>query len=93
MSVNTRDALTRWLPLAVAIITNLVLVAFGYGQLQQRIAPIENHATSAPAVYVPRTEYAAAIASRDREMGDLRETLRTMDAKLDRLIERNITSK
>lgn len=88
MSTTQRDSLLRWLPLAVTILTNLILVAYGYGQLNQRVVPLERHAAETPSAFVSRNEFNQRVATRDREMADLKERLDRMDAKLDRLLER-----
>lgn len=87
MSASQKEALTYWMPLVVTLFTNIALVAYGYGQLQQRISPIEKHVELSAQSYVTRQEYVQKISDRDREMSNLREDLRSINAKLDRIIE------
>lgn len=88
MSTSQRDTVLRWLPIAITILTNFGLVAYGYGQLNQRVVPLEKHAAEAITTFVSRNEFNQRVATRDREMGDLKDRLDRMDAKLDRLLER-----
>ncbi len=90
MSSSQRDSILRWLPIAVTILTNLILVAYGYGQLNQRVLPLEKHAADALSTFIPRTEYAQRISTRDREMDELRGRLEKIDTKLDRLLENQV---
>jgi len=84
MSNTQRDSILRWLPLAATIMTNLILVAYGYGQLNQRISPLEKHMEDSPT----RNEFNQRNATRDREIEDLKDRIVRMDGKLDRLLER-----
>jgi hypothetical protein len=88
MSSAQREWITGWAPMILTIIANLVLVAYGYGQLQQRLTPIEKHAAESESVYVRRVEYVQKTTDRDREMRDLKDDLRAISDKLDRIIER-----
>lgn len=93
MSNEAKERLSRWLPLAVAIVTNLVIVAYGYGKLEQRLSPVEAHVVSTSAEklhaqFVSRNEYEQRRAHLDNDIKELRADLRAMDAKLDRLLER-----
>ena len=89
MSTTQRDSILRWLPIAVTIMTNLVLVAYGYGQLNQRVTPLEKHMSDAQTTFVTRNEFSQRVSSRDREMNDLKDRLERIDVKLDRLLERH----
>jgi hypothetical protein len=88
MSTPQKDWLSKWLPLIFAIGGNIVTVAYGYGQLVQRIAPLEKHSTEALSIFVTRNEYSQRNVTRDSEMGDLKARLDRMEQKLDRLLER-----
>jgi hypothetical protein len=85
MSNTQRDSILRWLPIAVTILTNLIIVAYGYGQINQRIVPLEKYIEDAPT----RNEFNQRNATRDREIEDLKDRIVRMDAKLDRLLERH----
>lgn len=89
MSTTQRDSILRWLPIAVTILTNLILVAYGYGQLNQRVTPLEKHMSEAAMSFVTRNEFNQRNQTRDREMNDLKDRLERMDGKLDRLLERH----
>jgi hypothetical protein len=88
MSNVQKDWLSKWAPLVVAIITNLILVAYSYGKLEQRLAPIEKHQDRSSTDFVTRNEFTQRTETRDREMADLKQSLRDMNVKLDRLLER-----
>jgi hypothetical protein len=80
------------MPLIVALTTNGVIVAYGYGKLEQRISPIEMHVLSdttekAMALFVTRQEFSQRTETRDREIADMKLTLREINAKLDRILE------
>ena len=92
MSTTQRDWLSKWMPLLVAIATNGILVAYGYGKLEQRFSPIEAHVLSdttekAMALFVSRQEFGQRNETRDRELADVKSTLREINAKLDRILE------
>lgn len=93
MSTQQKDILAKWLPIIIALITNAVVVAYGYGRLEQRLTPIEQSiATLAydklSAGFVTRTEFNTRIQQRDREMGVQNEWLLRIETKLDRVLER-----
>jgi hypothetical protein len=88
MSTQQRDWLSKWLPLVIAIGGNLVTVAYGYGQLVQRIAPLEKHTAESFSLYVTRQEFNQRTLTRDAELTDLKARLDRMEQKLDRLLER-----
>jgi ubiquinone biosynthesis protein UbiJ len=92
MSTTQKESILRWLPIAVTILTNLILVAYGYGQLNQRVVPLEKYVAEAPASVVSRNEFNQRVAYRDREMNDMKDRLERMDGKLDRLLERQTKS-
>ena len=84
MSNVQKEWWSKWAPLAVAIVTNLILVAYSYGKLEQRLNPLEKHQENA----ISRYEFTQSTTTRDRELQDVKSALRDMDAKLDRLLER-----
>lgn len=93
MSIAQKDWLSKWLPLVVAIGANVATIAYGYGRLEQRLAPIEifvreNSFEKHVQAFTPRSEFATQKQVRDREVDELKQTLREINAKLDRLIER-----
>lgn len=93
MSTAQRDWLSKWLPLVVAIGANVVTIAYSYGKLEQRLTPIEEYVRTytherASASFVTRPEFTNQKSVRDREVDELKQTLREINAKLDRLIER-----
>lgn len=88
MSNVQKDWLSKWAPLVVAIVTNLILVAYSYGKLEQRLGPIEKHIDRSSTDFVTRNEFIQRTDTRDREMADLKQAIRDIDAKLDRLLER-----
>lgn len=77
MSTQQKDWISKWLPLIFAIGANVVTIAYGYGQLTQRIEPIERHVAEAAQTSVTRHEF-----------NDLKSRLDRMESKLDRLLER-----
>lgn len=92
MSTSQRDFLSKWMPLLVAVATNGILVAYGYGKLEQRLSPIEAHVLSdtterAMAFFVTRQEFGQRNDTRDRELADVKTSLREINAKLDRILE------
>lgn len=93
MSIPHKDWLAKWLPLLVAVVTNLMIVAYSYGKLEQRLAPIELQLANLAhdrlsSSFVMRPEFEMRTAQRDREMETQAEWLKRIEAKLDRLLER-----
>lgn len=93
-----KDMLLRWLPAIVAIVGfvgNAVYIGRWIGQVEQRVAVLEKQPTRSEdaAYFVTRTEFNAQKENRDRQLGELTASLNRMDAKLDRLIEREIPPK
>lgn len=93
MSTQQKDWVSKWLPLIVSIMTSVGTVAYAYGRLEQRLAPMEafmreNSFERHAQVFTPRTEFHAQKSTRDRELDELKGTLREINSKLDRLIER-----
>jgi hypothetical protein len=92
MSTTQREWFSRWMPLLVAIATNGILVAYGYGKLEQKLAPLEAHVFTdtterAMALFVTRQEFGQRNDTRDRELADVKASLREINAKIDRLLE------
>ena len=93
ISHEQKDFLSKWAPLVVALITNAVVVAYGYGKLEQRMAPIEIQLSALAhdklsVNYVTRSEFTMRTQQRDREMERQSEWLNRIEAKLDRVLER-----
>lgn len=94
MSAAQKEWISKWLPLVIAIASNLILVAYGYGKLEQRLGPLETHVATdttehALNMFVTRVEFTQQNLSRDKELAELRIGIREMNAKLDRLLERS----
>lgn len=96
MSDQTKDWLSKWSPLLFAIATNISVVAYGYGKMAQKIEPLEEHATlhtteKAISLFVTRSEFAMSNMARDRELADIKATVKEMkdevNRKLDKLLE------
>lgn len=96
MSDRTRDWLSRWAPLLFAIFTNVAVVAYGYGKMSQRLEPLEEFATSHTTekninLFITRSEFIMNNNARDRELSDIKSTVKEMkdevNKKLDRLLE------
>ena len=83
MSASQKEWLSRWLPLVVAVGANLVTIAYGYGKLEQRVAPLENHANA-----VSYEKLHGQFVTRG-EISELRTDIRELNAKVDRLLERS----
>jgi hypothetical protein len=91
MSDKSKELASRWGPLVVSIVINLILVAYGYGQMVQRLTPLEEHAKihtveSDIKLFVTKSEWSLRNDTRDREVTDMKETLRRIESKLDRSI-------
>ncbi len=94
MSTANRDWISKWAPLLLAIGTNVAVVAYGYGKIEQRIVPVEQHLVwdtteRQISMFVTRSEYVASNLTRDRELVDIKTSLRDVNEKLDRLLERS----
>jgi hypothetical protein len=94
MSQVQKDMLARWAPLLVALVTNLIVVAYGYGKLEQRLSPIEGQLAGLQhdklaGIYVTRVEFQMRTTQRDREMANHAEWMGRIESKLDRLLERH----
>jgi hypothetical protein len=93
MSTAQKDWLSKWLPLIVAVGANFVTIAYGYGKLEQRVAPIETYVATQThekmaTLFVTRAEFVTRTAQRDREMETQAAWLARIEAKLDRVLER-----
>ena len=94
MSDHNKDLLSRWLPLLVALLANLAMFSYGYGKLEQRLAPLETHVSTdtteaAMRIFVTKAEWSMRNDTRDRELADVKASLAQVNAKLDRLLERS----
>lgn len=86
MSTESRDALSRWLPTLVAlaaIIGNILWLGRQAGVLEQRIITNEQALTKV----ISRDEYEADKRASAFRMDDTKQSLRDINAKLDKLIE------
>jgi hypothetical protein len=97
MSNAQKDWLSKWLPLIVAVGANFITVAYGYGKLEQRVAPIEAHVAEQShdrlaMLFVTRNEFNTRTTQRDREMEAQSAWLTRIEAKLDRVLERQARS-
>lgn len=98
MSDKAKESLSRWMPLVISILSYVAIGAFTYGKLDQRMIPLESHLVSASTenqikMFVTRTEWGQMNDSREREMAELKASIRNIDSKLDRLIEHEIKNK
>jgi len=87
MSESQKDTLSRWLPTIVAIaaiIGNILWLGARAGALEQRI----NYTESALQSTVTRAEYLADKTAAAGQLGDVKQTLREINTKIDRLVER-----
>lgn len=91
MSEANKDSLSRWLPTIVAIIAILGQV-FYFGQrlgaAEQRVASTEVAVAQQAAQAVTRAEYAADKSAAVVQTADIKQSLRDLNSKMDRLIER-----
>lgn len=102
MSISARETLSKWMPVIVALIGlagNAVYIGRWMGESEQRHAASEQHARNADMhrpmshdlkMFVTRPEFETLKTLRDNELAELRLSFRTIDAKLDRLIERSL---
>ena len=89
MSNGSKELLSRWLPTIVAIaaiIGNILWLGERAGKMDQRIYTNE----LAIAKTITRAEYEADKRAAAVMSDDIKQTLRDMNAKLDRLIEQRI---
>lgn len=87
---QTKDSLSRWLPTIVAIIG---IVAQGF-YLGQRLGAAEqklDNTTITAHNNVSRVEYLSDKAAQADQLSDLKQALRDINNKLDRLVERQTT--
>lgn len=86
MSENTKDQLSRWLPTIIAlaaIVGNILWLGARAGALEQRIIYTEATAQAA----VTRLEYQADKTATIGSLAEMRQSLRDISNKLDRLVE------
>lgn len=93
MSEARKTALLQWLPAIVALagfIGNAIYVGRWTGIIEQRIVAVEKHPDTQQQIsmFVSRNEFNLVKNAQEAETNQTRDILRTMDAKLDRLIER-----
>lgn len=88
---ETKDTLSRWLPTLVAILGILGQTFYFGARLGAAEQELKNTTTMATAS-VTRVEYLAEKAATGAQLLDVKQTLRDMNQKLDRLVERQ-TSK
>jgi uncharacterized protein with beta-barrel porin domain len=86
MSDNAKDQLARWLPTVIAIaaiIGNILWLGARAGALEERI----NYTQATAAAAVTRLEYQADRSATATSLSEMRQSLRDISAKLDRLVE------
>ena len=93
MSSAQKDWLSKWLPLLIAILSQIAIVAYGYGKIEQRINPLEQHVLTdttekSITLFVTRSEWEQMNRSRAQQLEEQTKRLERIEAKLDRLIER-----
>jgi len=87
MSDKTQDALARWLPTIIALIAivgNVLWLGAKAGALEQRLIYVE----AATAVAVSRAEYLSDRTTTTASLAEVKQGLRDISMKLDRLVER-----
>jgi hypothetical protein len=93
MSTAVKDRIDKWLPSIIAVLIQLAAVSYWGGTITARLGNVEAHSNSTTIhmplrekvdMFVTRPEFAAEKAART----DDRITMRTIEQKLDRLIER-----
>lgn len=91
MSDASKESLSRWMPTIVAIIAILGQV-FYFGQRlganEQRVTTVETEVAKQAALIITRAEYSADKAASTVQTGDIKQSLRDLNDKMDRLIER-----
>lgn len=98
MSGSQKEALRGWLPAIVAVIGflgNAVWIGHWSGSIEQRLVAVEQHSTDHrqdAKNFVTKDEFSVQRTNRDREMADLRNLINTIDGKLDRLIEHELSN-
>ena len=90
-SEANKDSLSRWMPTVVAIIAILGQV-FYFGQrlgaAEQRVATTETAVQQQAAQAVTKAEYIADKNAAVVQTADIKQSLRDLNYKMDRLIER-----
>ena len=99
MSLTQKEMLSRWLPVLVALagfMTNAVYIGRWSGAMEGRMVNLEHHAENKENhmpfekkvdLFVTRVEFSHSKSSRDLEINDIKLNFRSIDAKLDRLVE------
>lgn len=101
MSTQAKEALSKWVPILITVLINVVTIGYWGGRIEARVTSIENHAHDEVVhmplakkfeTFVPRTELTAMKSSRDLEIAEMKSDNKAaffaINAKLDRLIER-----
>lgn len=84
---EVKDRASRWLPTVVALL-GVLGQTFYFGQ---RLGAAEQELKNTSAIAnanVSRVEYLAEKSANSSQLQDMKQTLRDMNAKLDRLVER-----
>ena len=87
MSDENKDQLSRWLPTIIAImaiIGNILWLGSKAGALEQRLIYVESSSAGA----VTRAEYLADKNASTASLNEVKQSLRDISIKLDRLVER-----
>jgi hypothetical protein len=87
MSDEQKDLASRWLPTIIAIIAiagNVLWLGSRAGALEQRLIYVETSAS----VAVTRAEYLADKSASTASLNEVKQSLRDISNKLDRLAER-----
>jgi len=106
MSDAQKESWARWLPALIAVVTlvgNVLYVGYVAGVYKQKIEAVETRMVSdalatkeqlhdIKADYVPRNEYSAAQIYLTQQLGDVKFTLKSLDTKLDRIVERQYST-
>jgi hypothetical protein len=93
MSNALKDRLDKWLPSIIAVLIQLAAVSYWGGTITARLGNVEAHSNST-AVHMPMREKVdmfvtrAEFVAEKHSRADDRLTMRTIEQKLDRLIER-----
>lgn len=100
MSAATKESLARWMPVLFYVLTNLAVIAYGYGKVDQRIIPLEHHVSmdtteNAMKLFPTKAEFEMRNTTRDKELNELRQDikefrqeLRDNNARMDKIIDR-----
>ena len=84
---QVKDTASRWLPTVVAL-AGILGQTFYFGQRLGAAEQELKNTTSTAQASVTRVEYLAEKAATGSQLSDVKQTLRDMNQKLDRLVER-----